>query len=103
VVKFNVEDETGFLSSLEYLGEVAEEEVLEALENIEAKNLKWNEFVDNHGWLRVELSGQDTYPGADPLFWFAIVGASSTIYQIAAKGPYGAVVVCSVCCLPQEN
>lgn len=93
-----MEDESGFLSSLLYLGEVAAEDVLEALETIEAQNLMWQDFVAIHGWFEVELSGQDTYPGADPLFWFAIIGASGVIYQIAAKGPYGAVVVCSVCC-----
>lgn len=98
MVKFNVEDETGFLSSLDYLGATAADEVLAALASIEAQHLTWSEFVANHGWIRVELLGQDTYPGADPLFWFAIVGTSGASYQIAAKGPYGAMVVCSVAC-----
>lgn len=100
MVKFNVEDETGFLSSLEYLGDLAVDDVIDELEIIEAQNLTWEDFVKNHGWLHVVLSGQDTYPGADPLFWFSIVGASGATYQIAAKGPFGAVVVCSVCSAP---
>lgn len=96
MVKFNVEDETGFLSSLEYLGAVAEDDVLGALQIIEDQNLTWDDFVAEHGWLPVDLLGEATYPGADPLHWFAVVGASGARYQIAAKGPYGAVVVCSV-------
>ena len=99
MVKFNVEDETGFLSSLEYLGPIAEDDVLAALEDIEAQNLTWERFVTIHGWYRVYLSGDNTYPGADPLYWFAIAGPSGAIYQIAAKGPYGTLVVCAVAAL----
>lgn len=99
MVKFNVEEETGFLSSLSYLGEVAEDEVFDALESIESKNLSWGDFIAIYGWVRVELTGEDTYPGTDPLHWFAVVGASGAEYQIAAKGPYGALVICSVASL----
>jgi hypothetical protein len=96
LVKFNVEAEPGFLSSLDYLGEVAEDDVFDALASIEAQHVTWADFVEIYGWTRVELTGQDTYPGADPLYWFAVVGNSGAEYQIAAKGPYGAIVVCSV-------
>lgn len=53
------------------------------------KTFSWKRFVAKHGWLRVELLDQETYPGADPLFWSAIVGILGTEYQIAAEGPYG--------------
>ncbi|QYF93154.1 hypothetical protein KY495_21075 [Massilia sp. PAMC28688] len=79
---------------MEFLGESAQAEVLSALLNIADASLSWDEFVDKHG-SRVILAGHDTYPGADPLYWFAVVGASGAIYQIAGKGPYGQVIVCS--------
>lgn len=96
MVKFNVEEETGFLSSLEDLGSLAVNEVFDELQDIERRSLQWGQFVAQYGWARVRLSSVDTYPGADPLYWFAFVGPSGTTYQIAAKGPYGSVVVCSV-------
>lgn len=99
MVNFNVEEDPGFLSSLEYLGPVAEDDVLDALAAIVAQNLTWDEFVEEHGWLLVQLEGEATYPGADPLHWFAVIGASGAGYQIAAKGPYGTLVVCSVATL----
>lgn len=95
MVKFNVEEETGFISSLAYLGPQAIDDVFDALEEIEQQNLIWGDFIARHGWTRLQLTGQDTYPGADPLHWFAVVGTSGASYQIAAKGPYGALVVCS--------
>jgi hypothetical protein len=103
LVKFNVEEEAGFLDSLEDLGEIAEDDVLDALESIEAKNLAWDDFVAEHGWLLIDLQGEDTYPGADPLHWFAVVGTSGATYQIAAKGPYGALVICSVAILRHSS
>lgn len=96
MVKFNVQDEPGFLASLEYLGEIAEDEVLAALDQIQKDRLGWDDFVSLHGWARVELAPENTYPGADPLFWFAVKGHSGALYQIAAKGPYQTIVVCSV-------
>lgn len=97
MVEFNVE--SGFVSSLSDLGDVALNEVFDVLEGIESSNLSWDHFVEMYGWVQVKLTGQETYPGADPLHWFAIVGRSGVEYQIAAKGPYGAVVICSVAVL----
>ena len=39
MTKFNMKEKTGFLSSLAYLGDVAENQVLTALDSIECKNL----------------------------------------------------------------
>lgn len=96
MVEFNVEEETGFIASLEYLGGAAFDDVFGALQDIVDRKLEFAVFKDEYGWVRVDLIGQDTYPGADPLHWFVVIGASGVSYQIAAKGPYEAIVVCSV-------
>jgi hypothetical protein len=97
LVKFS--GENSFLESLEVLGKKASKDVLDALDLIEAQNLTFEEFVEEHGWLEVVLAPENTFPGADPLHWFAIVGAEGDVYQVAAKGPYGALIICSVALL----
>lgn len=99
-VKFNVEEEAGFLSSLVHHGPTVPDDVLQALQQIVDRKMTFDDFKREFGWVRIVLTGDNTYPGADPLHYFVVEGASGAIYQIAAKGPYGAIIVCSVTLRP---
>jgi hypothetical protein len=96
LVKFNVDAVPGFLGSVQYLGELAANEIFDGLEHIESQKLGWVQFVTRHGWTPVEKQPPDTYPGADPMYWFGFDAPSGTRYQIAAKGPDGTVVFCAI-------
>lgn len=96
MVRFNTEEVPGFEDSVAALGGNAIDEIVDALEAIENRNLTWEEFKQDYGWKRLVLATVDTYPGADELHWFGFTSAAGNRYQIAAKGPYDLLVLCAV-------
>lgn len=96
MVEFDLESDFRFKASLESLGVDGELDVLIAIDEILEKRLGWDDFVRLHGWDRVPLFGQETYPGAIELFIFAIVGESGQYYQVVATTVNNTVVICAV-------
>ena len=96
MVRFDFESDARFRASLSDLGEDTAVEVVNCLDRITQRGLAWGEFVRIHGWIHVNLVGEQTYPGAVELHRFYVSSPSGNRYEVIGYTFQQVVVICAI-------
>jgi len=84
------------MSSLQDLGTAAQVGVLRALDQIAEQHYSWLQFTTEFGWRPLDLSGPDTFPGANELHEFIVQTASKQLYKVIGYSYDNVIVVCAI-------
>lgn len=96
-VAFNLEEDSRFNDSLEFLPISLAHDVVATLKMIQDAQISWAQFVTIYNWTLHPIVGSDTYPGANELHSFQItVDDLGTEVEIVGYTYENRVVVCSV-------
>jgi hypothetical protein len=96
VVSFDALSDSRFMSSLQDMGLEACLDVLDELDSIAERRYSWQQFVNLCKWQTLNLSGQDTFPGANDLHQFLVQGVSGQSYTVVGYTHNNVIVVCAI-------
>lgn len=97
MVTFDVTSIREFDESLSVLDKQCQIEINQSLLDITIAKMNWGDFVRDYKWAEIERVGQQTYPGADPMYFFVLPSAiEGRSYQVAAVKHKDHIVICMV-------
>ncbi|TFW22567.1 hypothetical protein [Duganella callida] len=92
-VKFDLESDGRFLTSVRDLGAGPEEHIISALEDM-SNNLSWSQLICEYHWQEIPVVPTDSFPGANKYYSFILYFSPDEIYEIVALNYAPPDVVC---------
>lgn len=83
-VKFDVQGDGRFLTSLKDLGSESGDRILAMLDNMSG-HVTWNQMIRDYLWHEVVLAPSECFPGANQLYSFILYLSTTEVYEIFAQ------------------
>ena len=92
-VKFDVQSDGRFLTSVKDLGAAAGDRILEMLDRMSG-SVSWTEMIRDYSWHEMVVAPTDCFPGANQLYSFILYFSPVEVYEIVVHNYAPPEVVC---------